>query len=142
MEGTTDGATDQAVDADPGDDRPADVDAAEGDPSVEADGESGGWYGVRCVFRWTRPSTYEERITLWEAESLDDAIAKAEAEAQVYATRLNSEYLDIAQAYWIGPAQPQAGSEVFSLMRDSTLDADDYLDSFYDTGRERQRTND
>ena len=26
----------------------------------------------------------------------------------------------------------------FSLMRDSTLESDDYLDAFYDTGRERQ----
>ncbi len=101
-----------------------------------------GWFGVRCVFRWSRPSTYEERITLWEADSLDDAIAKAEAEARAYAERLNSEFLDIAQAYWIGADRPEAGSEVFSLMRDSTLESDDYLDAFYDTGRERQRTAD
>ncbi|HVX20783.1 MAG TPA: hypothetical protein VHB02_05505 [Acidimicrobiales bacterium] len=121
--------------ADPGAVPPAEATAA-------GDGDSGGWYGVRCVFRWTRPSTYEERITLWEADSLDDAIAKAEAEARVYADRLNSEFLDIAQAYWIGPDRPGNGSEAFSLMRDSTLDSDDYLDAFYDTGRERQRTSD
>ena len=103
------------------------------------DGEPG-WFAVRCVFRWTQPPTYEERITLWQAESLDDAIARAEAEALAYAKRRNSEYLEMAQAYWIGSVPPADGSEVFSLMRDSELDPDDYLDTFYDTGRERQRT--
>ncbi|HUA95491.1 MAG TPA: hypothetical protein VMB82_08170 [Acidimicrobiales bacterium] len=109
----------------------AGFDGAEGKP---------GWFGVRCIFRWSQPPTYEERITLWRAESLDDAIARAEVDAAAYATRLGSDYLDIAQAYWIGPEQPVHGSEVFSLMRDSELEPDDYLDSFYDTGQERQRT--
>lgn len=103
------------------------------------DGEPG-WFGVRCVFRWSRPPTYEERITLWRAGSLDDAIARAEQEAAGYAERLGSEYLEIAQAYWIGAERPDEGSEVFSLMRDSDLEPDDYLDAFYDTGNERQRT--
>jgi pentatricopeptide repeat protein len=104
-----------------------------------SDGEPG-WFGVRCVFRWSRPPTYEERITLWQAASLDDAIARAEQEAAGYAERLGSEYLEIAQAYWIGADRPEEGSEVFSLMRDSDLEPDDYLDAFYDTGNERQRT--
>jgi len=111
---------------------------APGEPAAPE--EEPGWFGVRCIFRWSQPPTYEERITLWEATSLDDAIAKAEEEARAYANRLDSEYLDIAQAYWIGVARPTRGSEVFSLMRDSELDADEYLDSFYDTGQERQRT--
>jgi hypothetical protein len=131
----------------PGDGSTVDVDEPGPDEPIDGDGndggrDAGGWFGVRCVFRWSRPSTYEERITLWEADSLDDAIAQAESEARAYAERLNSEFLDIAQAYWIGADRPQAGSEVFSLMRDSTLESDDYLDAFYDTGRERQRTAD
>lgn len=123
----------------PGDEDGVDQAAEQDEAGSGPDGEPG-WFGVRCVFRWAQPPTYEERITLWEADSLDDAIAKAEAEAAAYAARLNSEYLDIAQAYWIGPRRPVNGSEVFSLMRDSELDSDDYLDAFYDTGRERQRT--
>jgi hypothetical protein len=125
--------TERAVDEGDAGQAPLDtaVDGAVGEP---------GWFGVRCIFRWSQPPTYEERITLWRAESLDDAIARAEEEATAYALRLGSEYLDIAQAYWIGGRQPAHGSEVFSLMRDSELEPDDYLDSFYDTGRERQRT--
>ncbi len=56
----------EAVDAEGGDDGP------EGEP---------GWFGVRCVFRWSASPTYEERITLWQADSLDDAIARAEDDA-------------------------------------------------------------
>jgi hypothetical protein len=98
-----------------------------------------GWFGVRCVFRTSDPPTYEERITLWQASSLDHAIEQAEAEALAYSGLVASEYLRIAQAYWIGTEQPSRGSEVFSLLRESDLDADDYLDSFFDTGHERQR---
>ncbi len=110
------------------------------DVGTSEPGGQPGWFGVRCVFRWSQPLTYEERITLWEADSLDDAIAFAEMDAQAYAERLNSEYLQMAQAYGIGQKRPVAGSEVFSLMRDSDLDPDAYLDTFYDTGQERQQS--
>jgi hypothetical protein len=33
---------------------------------------------------------------------------------------------------------PAHGAEVFSLMRDSELAPDDYIDRFFDTGQERQ----
>ncbi|MGH9093133.1 MAG: hypothetical protein ACRDZR_17410 [Acidimicrobiales bacterium] len=119
-----------------------DVPEESADAEIEVDGPEGepGWFGVRCIFRWSGAPTYEERITLWQADSLDHAIARAEDDAAAYAERLGSEYLEIAQAYWIGPERPEQGSEVFSLMRDSDLEPDDYLDAFYDTGRERQRT--
>jgi hypothetical protein len=106
---------------------------------VDEEGEPG-WFGVRCIFRWPDQQTYEERLTLWQADSLDQAIEKAETEAQRYAQQLRTEYLDIAQAYWIGAERPKQGDELFSLMRDSELDSDEYLDAFFDTGRERQRT--
>jgi len=79
-----------------------DVDGSESEP---------GWFGVRCIFHWSEPPTYEERITLWHADSLDDAIEQAEAEAYRYAEALHSEYLQLAQAYWIGPTQPAHGAE-------------------------------
>ena len=80
--------------------------------TVEPDGQPG-WFGVRCVFRWSEPVTYEERVTLWEAHSLDDAIAMAEEDALAYASRLNSEYLQMAQAYWIGPSDPNPAPKSF-----------------------------
>lgn len=108
------------------------------------------WYAVRCVFRamanqpWgptdlqTGTSAYEERITLWRASSVDEAIARAEAEAKDHAETLGDVYVGLAQAYHLFQA-PEDGAEVFSLIRNSSLEPDEYLVRFFDSGDERQR---
>jgi hypothetical protein len=109
--------------------------------------EGSGWYSVRCVVAVGWPpeavgNTYEERITLWRAESADQAVARAEAEAEDYAAEIEdgpSTYTGLAQCYRLAD-EPGDGAEVFSLMRESELAADDYLDRFFDTGSERQGT--
>jgi pentatricopeptide repeat protein len=100
-----------------------------------------GWFSVRCVFQVNdeSPFTYEERITLWRADSFEEAIALAEAEASEYARDTGLRYLDLAQAYQLAD-EVDHGAEVFSLMRDSGLQPDDYLDTFFETGTERQGT--
>jgi hypothetical protein len=98
------------------------------------------WFGVRCVFKWGNQPTYEERVTLWYATSFDEAIEAAELEAERYADGHDYDYLGIAQSYEITDATIGNGSEVFSLLRDSDLDPDDYVDSFFDTGSERHQT--
>jgi hypothetical protein len=102
-----------------------------------------GWYGVRCVFDHgdvAQERAYEERITLWQARSIDEAIELADAEATSYASDLEeSRYLGLAQAFEMYDA-PGSGAEVFSLIRTSRMPADDYLDAFFDTGAERQQT--
>lgn len=97
------------------------------------------WCSVRCVFRWTgwEGEPFEERITLWQADSLSHAIELAEAEAGEYARENGLHYVGLAQAYLL-PAGPGSGVEVFSLLRDSDLPPDDYLTTFFDTGREHQ----
>ena len=82
-------------------------------------------------------SAYEERITLWRAESADDAIRQAEEEAKTYETQIEIEYLDFAQSYRIADAI-EPGGEIFSLSRKSDLQPGDYLDRFFDTGGEYQ----
>jgi hypothetical protein len=103
------------------------------------------WFGVRCLFRHGG-GHYEERITVWPARTLDDAIQQAEEEAGEYVDGLDCEYVGLAQAY--GPVMTraidearslEAGIEVFSLIRDSELAPRDYIDRFFDTGAERQR---
>ena len=50
------------------------------------------------------------------------------------------EALDLFQGYWLFDEIdliPQ-GSELFSLLRESNLDPEPYLDAFFDTGHERQ----
>jgi hypothetical protein len=97
------------------------------------------WYTVRCLFGAERDQgfVYEERMTLWCTDSFDNAIALAEKEAATYAAASQVEYLDLAQVCKL-PGHPTSGAEVFSLVRDSQLASDDYLDTFFDTGTERQ----
>jgi hypothetical protein len=99
------------------------------------------WFTVRCVFRWTNwaGTPYEERITLWRAVSLDDAIARAEQEARGYADENGVEYVGLVQAYQLAAEQGLvSGAEVFSLVRDSELDPDGYVTAFFATGGEHQ----
>lgn len=95
------------------------------------------WFGVRCVFRHGE-GTYEERIVTVLAPSAEAAIEKAEEDAAEYAEMLGAPYLGLAQSYEIAD-DPGDGAEVFSLMRDSELDDEAYLDTFFDTGGERQQ---
>jgi hypothetical protein len=80
---------------------------------------------------------YEERVTLWRAQSFDHAIALAEEEAEEYAEILGADYLGLAQAYLVAD-ELGAGAEVFSLIRRSPLDPEDYVSRFFDTGDEHQ----
>ncbi|MBU2696045.1 hypothetical protein [Pimelobacter sp. 30-1] len=101
------------------------------------------WYGVRTVCRFAGsgdvPPHYEERVVIFEADDFAGAIAQAEAEAAEYAAIFDDcEALGLVQSYEM--ADPiGAGAEVYSLMRTSDLEPDDYLDRFFDTGEERQR---
>ncbi|MGB9373834.1 MAG: hypothetical protein WCA82_06720 [Jiangellales bacterium] len=94
------------------------------------------WFGVRCVFH-DPEGTYEERVTIWQAGTFDEAVLLAEAEATEYAADVGANFLGFAQAY-VMPEEPSSGAEVFSLLRDSDLDPDEYLDAFFDTGDERE----
>ena len=98
------------------------------------------WYGVRCVFRHRELGVYEERLTLWRARSLDEAIGRGELEAREYCADLDGvEYADFAEAYRMF-GEPGEGAEVFSLMRESGLPAGEYVGRFFATGAERAAT--
>jgi hypothetical protein len=104
--------------------------------------EGSSWYGVRFLFQHgpadADGTAYEERITVWRAGSFNEAIELAEAEAAEYAELVGASDLGLVQAYVL-PEPPGQGAEVFSLIRDSGLTADDYIDRFFDTGGERQQ---
>jgi hypothetical protein len=98
------------------------------------------WYAVRSLFvdPAGSESAYEERITLWQAADLDDALARAAAEAVEYAEFAGVTYLaEFAQSYALADAPPRDGAEVFSLTRSSALQPSPYVEQFFDTGRER-----
>lgn len=110
--------------------------------------EDNHWFGVRLLFRvgyeGGPESVYEERITLWRADSHEQAIELAEREAREYSQADDQypdvEYLRLAQAFrtYIPDRPIEPGDEVFSLMRVSRLEPDEYLTTFFDTGTERQ----
>ncbi len=101
------------------------------------------WFSVRCVFAFKADhgTNYEERVTLWRASSLEEAIAHAEQEADEYADELDARYVGLAQAFHLSVEDRPLddGDEVFSLIRESELAPDDYISRFFDTGKERQR---
>ena len=97
------------------------------------------WYAVRCVLRTDGPEgLFEERIILWEADSFQTAVERAEHEAEEYGTSVGMRNLGLAQAYAL-PGHPANGTEVFSLVRKSELADDAYRTVFFDTGAELQR---
>ena len=102
-------------------------------------GFASGWFGVRCLFQWPQQGCYEERITIWQASSFEDAIRKAEFEATEYADTHALLYLGLAQGFWMVGEDVTEGSEVFSLLRQSDLGVDAYLEEYFDTGTERQQ---
>jgi len=103
-------------------------------------------YGTRCIIDWTPESInskkflYEERITVWRANTIDEAIDKAEVEVREYCRR-NGEmvYSGLCQAYWMFDQIESDGIEVFSLLRESDLACCEYLDQFFSTEDERQK---
>jgi hypothetical protein len=63
----------------------------------------------------------------------------AEAEATAYASANDVEYLNFCQSYAMFDEVAASSIEVFSLLRDSALEPDEYLSRFFDTGSERER---
>jgi hypothetical protein len=97
------------------------------------------WFAVRCVFQLPSEEgfAYEERVTLWQAKSSEEAIALAEVEATDYIEGIGLTYLELAQSFHLFEP-PGSGKEVFSLTRESALPPREYLDAFFDTGAELQ----
>jgi hypothetical protein len=101
-------------------------------------------FSVRSIFLWDQRDDqrlrflYEERITLWRAETIDAAIELAEIDARSYVEG-SGEYLGFSQAFALFEPVTTSGVEVFSLLRESDLSPRDYLNEFFDTGHERER---
>ena len=103
-------------------------------------------FTVRCVILWKEREDqklkylYEERITAWNANSADEAIDSAESEVNEYAGEAGFEVLELFQSYALFDDLTLAseGIEIFSLLRESDLEPNDYLESLFNTGTERQ----
>lgn len=96
------------------------------------------YYAARCVLLHGE-GTYEERITLWQAKDEQDAIRLAESDAKDYAEALDLVDLGVVQLFSMHDQLSDQGCEVFSLLRDSTLEPTEYVERFFATGAEYQR---
>ncbi len=101
-------------------------------------------YAVRCVVQLPKKESnersflYEERITVWRAVDIDEAIEKAEKEVADYSKQNGFLFAGLSQAYWMFSQIELDGVEVFSLLRESHLPTEEYLDAFFSTGNERE----
>lgn len=102
------------------------------------------WFSVRTVIARPIEGVYEERITLWWRADADAAADAALSESAEFAADVAGEDCGLAQVYELygdsvgGLRSPADGCEIFSLVRQSDLPPGDYLDAFFDTGREHQ----
>ena len=101
------------------------------------------WYVVRTLIRFANAGhvdgqdAFEERITLWRAESSEEAILMSEGSAAEYVKVIDGQVLDLSQSYQLFD-EPGHGAEVFSLVRSSSRTPEKYIDTFFDTGDEHQ----
>ena len=97
------------------------------------------WFGVRSFVRHGG-SIFEERVVVVEAGDEEGAFVLAEQELGEYCAALEDcEPLGLLQSYRLEAGPIASGTEVYSLMRDSPLAPDEYLDRFFDTGTEHSR---
>ena len=103
------------------------------------------WYSARTAYevlvspRIKGYHLYEDRIIVLQALSIDNAIEEAEKEAKIYAQKAGCKYLDFVTVFHLFENDIKHKTEVYSLMRDSKLSDDRYLDRFFDTGKERAK---
>ena len=109
------------------------------------------WYAAMCIFEHkdvppletvatsARATVYEERIVLLRAESFDAAIAAAEAEAEEYAKQNGARYVGYIMTYQLFDEVIGEGTEVYSLMRSSSLSVNEFLNHYHDDGTEHSQ---
>lgn len=97
------------------------------------------WYSAKSVYKHvlhegeTFKTMFEERVVLFQATDFDDAIVQAESEAEKYCRECGSEcrYLGYINMYQLPEDSVGHRTEVFSVMRESELSDESFLDLFY-----------
>ena len=97
------------------------------------------WFSARTVYEHDKPGDglFEERIVVLRAGTFEEALERAEVEALTYSEAVGCVYTGYASVFELVEEALGDGAEVFSLMRDSDLSAEEYIDRFYTTGDER-----
>jgi hypothetical protein len=91
------------------------------------------WYAAQCIFLHSGTDrgpkqTYEERIILLRAHTSDEAIERAEKEAEEYCHDLDGcEYLGYVNVFHLYDEMPGDGTEIFSTMQRGDLEPKEYF---------------
>jgi hypothetical protein len=77
--------------------------------------------------------TYEERITLWLANSMVEAATKGAIEARQYANEAKAEFIKVTNVFNLFDEKLAEGVEVWGYMRTSNLKPEVYLKNYLST---------
>jgi hypothetical protein len=98
------------------------------------------WFSAKSLSFHRTESVYEERVVVFLAKDFEEALAKAEAEAARYAAQFaDVEDLGYFMVYDLSEESIREGTEVFSLMRDSRMPPQAFLDRYHDRQSERAK---
>jgi hypothetical protein len=101
------------------------------------------WYSVKCLFHHPGRKAkeedflFEERVTLWKANSFEEAHQLAEAEARQYANEAKCVFVASTDSFHLFAEELMNGTEVYSTMRGSNMQPSVYRKTFCVTTRDR-----
>ena len=97
------------------------------------------WFGAKTLFRHPGlerepgKSCYEERVVLIHASDEEEASRLAEEEANEYADGSSTRFLGYVNIFRIDDTIGSR-AEVFSIMRSTTMEEDEFVTHYYDDG--------
>jgi Domain of unknown function (DUF4288) len=96
------------------------------------------WFGIRTIFLWGKRkndglNVFEERVVVFSADTVEDALAKAEREAEEYAAANRMEAQHGLQVAYYQDGDPLIdGYEVWSELYQSSENLESFVQSRYE----------
>lgn len=94
------------------------------------------WFGIRAIYHFGQKkdgtNIFEERVVVFSASTAEEALAKAEREADAYANTLNMHRHPYLEAYRQDGDALIDGYEVWSQLFESATDLESFVKSRYD----------
>lgn len=94
------------------------------------------WYGVRSVYLFGQKNdgtnVFEERVVVFSGKSAEEALLKAQDEADQYAKDCDIEKADILESYQQDGDPLKEGVEVWSTLLETDLDMKEFIAQRYD----------
>jgi hypothetical protein len=96
------------------------------------------WYAVRYLLRDEGNKLYQEDTVLVIAQSHDEALKKGEKIAEEFCESMPEyKYTGYAETFQLFEESPEEGVEVYSTIRESSLEPKEYIEHYLRTGTEK-----